>query len=78
MFKCFFLGHDWKLKKTMTGKRYCSVWGDRCQTTHDLTLEFYECAKCGMWKKKTFIDHQLDGTNFFLDRPIESEQKDHE
>lgn len=56
MFKCLFCGHDWKLERTYEGKRYASLWCGRCSSTHDLTLEYYKCSRCGMWKRKTFID----------------------
>lgn len=70
MFKCLFCGHNWKLERTYEGKRYASLWCDRCSSTHDLTLEYYKCSRCGMWKRKTFIDHELSETKIFAERPI--------
>ena len=74
MIKCLFLGHDWQKEQTYTGKRTCHLWLGKCITEHDLTLEYYQCSKCGLWKKKTYIDYQLDKTEFFRERPIPTKE----
>ena len=75
MIKCLFFGHNWQHERTYTGTRTCSIFLGRCQTDHDLTLEYYKCSRCGLWKRKTFVDHELDETKYFAERPIEKDEQ---
>lgn len=71
MIKCLLFGHNWKYVTTDIGKRLSyNVWLHK-EVQHDLTQEYYHCGHCGMWKRKTFIDHTLDETKYFHDNPIE-------
>lgn len=75
MIKCLFLGHKWKHIATHIGERISFNWFAKKTFKHDLTVEYYQCEKCGLWKKKTFIDHTLEDTEYLDEKPIE-EQND--
>ena len=75
MIKCLLFGHKWKHDTTYTGRRTSFCWFGKNVTDHDLTIEYYQCKKCGLWKQKKFIDHQLDEINYFKEKPIEKEQQ---
>lgn len=75
MIKCLFSGHKWKHDTTYTGKRTSFNWLGKNIIDHDLTVEYYQCEKCGLWKQKIFVDHQLEERNYFKEKPIENERK---
>lgn len=75
MITCLFLGHKWKHVATHIGERISFNWFAKKTFKHNLTIEYYQCEKCGLWKKKTFIDHTLEDTEYLDEKPIE-EQND--
>lgn len=75
MIKCLLLGHKWEYRRTDVGKRKTYYGLIKKEFEHDLANEYYQCAKCGLWKQKVFIDHQLEETKYFAECPIERCEK---
>lgn len=71
MIKCLFYGHNWVLKDTYTGKRISFQLFGKSHLDHDLTKEYYTCTRCGMWKCKTFVDHEILETKYYKEKPYE-------
>lgn len=71
MLKCLFFGHKWKHVITYHGYLTEYVLLNKKSIRRKYAEEYYKCERCGMWKRKSFIDDELKETKYYGECPIQ-------